>query len=239
MRVSIEAARGCGYRQPGGLYLVAPTLNEPCPRLPLPVEACPCCGQGIKPARGWTWVKPASLFPAEVHGSPAHNMVCPLGINPALVDARIPEAMLAPGANPSFGAGYHRTGDRAGLIWIGEAFYKTPEAFTAEAALMGVSRRIVAVPRGFVVGETYVYLGHRKAIHTIREVGEAGAENVTLPGIITLFKPTAIEYILRPGEEDDADLLDSLEKRGIEAVKVIREGESALLPLVDDDEDED
>ena len=33
-----------------------------------------------------------------------------------------------------------------------------------EASKMGVSRRITAVPRDFVVGETWVLLGHRKAI---------------------------------------------------------------------------
>jgi hypothetical protein len=43
------------------------------------------------------------------------------------------------------------------------------------------------------------------------------------PGIITLFRPTALEYVLKQGEEHDTELLESLEKRGISPVKVIRD----------------
>lgn len=223
VQISVESARGCGYRKQGGLYLVAGKLTEPCPRLPLPVTSCPHCGQGIKPARGYTWVVPATLFPASVHGSEAHNDTCPLGINPAL-----------PSVASAF---FHRTGDRAGLIWVGEAFYATPGAFLEEASRMGVSRRIVAVPRGFKVGETWVYLGHRKAIEQRPELGQIDPPE-PLPGIITLFKPTAIEYVLRDGEEDDAELLDSLAERGITPIKVVREGQTDLEYVPDEPEDD-
>ena len=51
-----------------------------------------------------------------------------------------------------------------GLIWIGEKFYPMTADFMREAQMKGVSRRLPAVPRGFVLGETQVYLGHRKAV---------------------------------------------------------------------------
>lgn len=229
-RVSVEGARGCGFRKPGGYYLVAPSLSEPCPRLPLPLTVCPTCSCGIKPARGWTWITPEPLFPAEVHGSPEHNRGCPLG-------APEPHQYAEPG---------HRCGERAGLIWIGEAFYATPEEFTDEAARMGVSRRIKAVPQGFEVGETWVFLAHRKAIRRITDlkftevsllrngdlgIGGTVVEDEFAPGVITLFRPTAVEYIVKPEEEEDEELHERLRKRGIEPVKVIREGEpvGALL----------
>jgi hypothetical protein len=226
MKVSVEAARGCGYRKPGGLYLVSGGLAEPCERLPLPVEACPTCSQGIKPARGWTWVDPRVLFPAQVHGPASHNAACPLGLNPVLDGGEWRDVIST---------SYHRTGDRAGLIWVGEAFYPTADEFMREAHLMGVSRRITAVPRGFVVGETWVYLGHRKAVPPApAEFGQEAPE--PSPGVVTLFKPTAIEYVLKDGEEDDPDLLASLEERGLTPVKVIRADQTSGDADVEDDE---
>lgn len=239
IRVSHEAARGCGVRKPGGLYLIAGELSEPCPRLPLPVESCPHCGQGIKPARGWTWVIPATLFPATRHGTVGHNAVCPLGL-PS--EDRLKE--MAPHLDTPIEQ-YHRTGVRAGLIWVGEQFYKTPEAFMAEAAAMGVSRRIKAVPRGFELGQ-WVYLGHRRAVDrsryltaeevdsgwhpedgaiisspddALRVVPDGNARYA--PGVITLFQPTAIEYVVKGTETDDE--LEDLRKRGIEPVQVVND----------------
>lgn len=52
----IEPRRGCGYRKPGGLYLVAGSASRTCCKLPFPLTVCPCCGAGIKPARGFTWI---------------------------------------------------------------------------------------------------------------------------------------------------------------------------------------
>lgn len=232
IRVSVEGARGCGARKPGGLYLVSGQLSEPCPRLPMELDRCPHCGQGVGPARGWTWITPSVLFPATVHGTYEHNDRCPLGM---------PRNMTAPEVRLFEGSGFHRTGERAGLIWVGEKFYKTPEAFMDEAAAMGVSRRIKAVPRGFELGKDWVYLAHRKAIPVIddqvlgevpvnggggegfaKAVVETNPETTKLaysPGVITLFKPTAIEYVVK-GDETDEEI-SALEERGIQPVKVV------------------
>jgi hypothetical protein len=195
IRTSVESARGCGYRKEGGYYLVAPALSEPCPRLPLALNRCPHCGQGIGPARGFTWVTPSTLFPAQVHGTYPHNAICPIGWTSDL--------------------GFrHRTGDRAGLIWVGGLYYPTPESFMEEAARMGVSRRIRRPPRGFKVGEHWIYLGHAKAI-------PANEDDEASPGVITLFRPTAIEYIVKGTETPEE--IEALEERGISPIKVIRD----------------
>lgn len=201
VRVSVEASRGCGYRKQGGLYLVSGGLMEPCDRLPIPLHVCPTCGHGLKPSRGWTWVAPDALLEGHVgpHGSGLHGSRCPLG---------------APG----------RMGEKCGLLWIGEAFYSTTQSFTQEALTMGVSRRIKAVPRGFVIGETWVLVAHRKAVLTWPDADSV--EPVFSPGIFHAFLPSAIEYIVR--DDDDQEKLDGLEKRGILLVKVIPEGQMTV-----------
>lgn len=219
MRTSVESARGCGYRKPGGYYLVGPELGETCPRLPFPLDRCPSCGGGIGPARGFTWITPAVILPAQLHSSIAHNARCPLGAEQALPGDMKPGHEHQPIL--------HRMGDRAGLIWVGEQFYPTPESFLEEASRMGVSRRVQRPPRGFKVGEQWIALGHPKAIPiATSEIDEVTGEegNTTTgfaPGVITLFKPTALEYIVR--DDDTPEFLDSLEQRGITPVKVIRD----------------
>lgn len=60
--MAIEARRGCGYRKVGGIYLVGGGIGVPCDRLPYPLTVCPCCSQGVKQGRGWTWVTVGKLF---------------------------------------------------------------------------------------------------------------------------------------------------------------------------------
>jgi len=232
VQTRVEGARGCGVRKPGGLYLVSGGLSEPCPRLPVEMKVCPTCGEGVRPARGFTWVDGAKLVPPDLHGTREHNAVCPLS------PARTETGAYAEGDDHPY---VSRLGERAGLIWIGEQHYKTPREFMAEAERMGVSRRITAVPRDFVVGETWVLLGHRKAIE--RACSECGDEAVPdiecpvcegsgyehRPGIITAFRPTAIEYVVK-GDETEEEI-EALEKRGLTPVKVINDEPQASLPV--------
>lgn len=206
MKTSVEGARGCGFRSPGGLYLVAPALSENCSRLPLAVHSCPTCGGGIHPARGWTWIVPVELLGMKAHAPDRHSRRCPIGI---------------PGMDPG------HDGVRAGLLWIGESFYPYPADFIEEAARMGVSRRISKVPKGFVAGETYVFMAHRKGL--LRSGFRIGDEVAHDPAIVTIFRPTAIEYVVT-GEETEEELA-AIEKRGIVPVKVIPENEQASLAL--------
>jgi len=214
VRTSVEGRRGCGFRKGGGLYLVS-GFEHPffCGKLPLPCDVCPTCSQGLKPARGWTWVDPSKLAEGVEclghDGTPrqvSHCHPCPLG----------------------------GTVTKAGLVWIGEQFYPTPESFMAECRKVGFSRRITQVPRGFEVGKTWVLLGHRKAGTRWRpELGKMfnpdhpEEHQAQVPAIFTAFVPTSIEYVTK-GDETEEEL-DHLEERGFELVKVVPKEDGGLF----------
>lgn len=163
-----EQARGCGYRKPAkdgvGIYLVGPAFGIRCGRLPLPLGVCPVCSCGIKPSRSWTWIEPRKLF----SGAPECQMVS-CGVCPA--GAAMPEG-------------------RHGLLWVGEGFYKTPEDFRREAGRMGISRKLSALPKGFELGTTWVFLAHRHAVD---------GEHIEAPrtaGVFSVFKPTHVDLVI-------------------------------------------
>lgn len=138
IRTSYEKRRGCGFRKPGGKYLVSGTRGRDCGRFPIPLVSCPTCHAGIHPSRGWTWIDSAPILwenDCRESGSCGH---CPMALQ----------------ANNG----------RVGLLWIGEQYYPTPDEFLREASTMGISRRISQVPREFEVGKTWVWFAHRKAI---------------------------------------------------------------------------
>ena len=164
--ISEEGPRGCGFRKEGGLYLRVDGIGAPCGRMPFRLSVCPCCGEGIKPARGWTWIDVdqlvADLPPCENQGDRVYCTACPLN---GLLDRK------------------------AGLLWIGGVYYPTPAAWTEEAQRVGVSRRITTVPRGFEVGKTWVLAAHRE-VPGCGENGEPG------PAIFQAFRPDRIEQIV-------------------------------------------
>lgn len=195
----VVATRGCGRRKPGGLYMVSDGLGAPCGKLPLPLTRCPCCGHGIKFCRGWTWIEPKPLFDAvKCERSAGQCGFCPLSQWP--------------------------DGERAGLLWIGEKFYATPGDFAREADLMGVSRRIQSVPRGFEIGKTWVLLAHIRGIVN----ATFGETATTTPAIFRAFKPSAIEYVVTGDETEEK--LEQLAARGFTLVRDI-EPQTQALPL--------
>jgi len=202
IRTVVEKKRGCGYRQPGGLYLRTDGIGRVCGALPIELIVCPTCHQGIKPARGWTWINIAALV--DVRGCSRNDLV-----------NRGPARSTEEGCGdcPIADAGIQT----AGLLWIGEKFYKTPGRFAQEANEMGISRRITMVPRGFKLGETWVALAHRKAIAPIRSL----MEEEWKPGIFHIFRPQRLEYVVK--DDDTDEKLERLEKRGISLVRVERE----------------
>jgi len=221
IELRLDERRGCGWRQPGGLYLVAPTALAFCGRLPIPLEVCPCCGQGIKPARGWTWVDGDQLVLNAPPCTQASGTIC--------------FAFGEEGANCPLAPSACFLGT-CGLLWIGEKFYRSPQEFRAEASakksdgeLMGISRKIKSIPRGFVVGQTRVFLAHRKEklippAGPIREMDEK-AEYV--PAIFASFIPQAVEYVMKGGESPEE--IEALEKRGITPVRVRRLKQGELI----------
>jgi hypothetical protein len=221
--MAVEAKRGCGYRKVGGLYMVSGKLAADCGRLPMELHVCPVCNAGVKQTRGWTWVNPSQLLAAADECALAEGRYFTSGIVPCI-------GCMANPANLSNIV-------RAGLLWVGGSFYPDAWDFMQEAREMGVSRRISAVPRGFKVGEHWVLIAHPKAIYrepvNEDEVAELRAINAALiedqedtqnelvrAGVITLFKPTAIEKIVTATQAQDADAMEELRVRGITPVAV-------------------
>lgn len=174
VRTVYEKARGCGFRKPGGLYLRLDGQGWECGALPIKLTVCPCCGTGIKPARGWTWINLAQFTAAKSCQREGGCGPCPLADNKI---------------------------QRAGLLWIGEKFYATPADWLREAQDMGISRRIATVPKDFKIGETWVAVAHRKAIVSLKasESNEPEYE----PGIFHVFKPDRIEIVVKGTETDE------------------------------------
>ncbi len=226
--ISTEARRGCGYRKPSaggvGIYLVGPAFDAPCGRMPFELRSCPTCGEGIKPRRGWGWITPRELFGGPVLGP----------CDPHAADAlqrRICQSCPLGGAIPE---------GRHGLIWIGEAHYPTPEGFLLEARRMGLSRKIGALPKGFKLGETVVYLAHRKAVapaagYVGSDDADAIVEQQFRPGIFATFKPTGVDLVIAD-ENAVPEKAEKLAERigdGARIVRVVaKEGEQVSLPIV-------
>lgn len=187
IRVSYEAKRGCGFRKEG-IYLIGGKPDSPCGKLPIPLDVCPVCGCGIKVARGWTWVK-SDLIKGKLDG------VC--------LAKNCPSCPLH---DPS-----HLPFEKAGLLWVGEKFYRGPKEFMAEANKMGISRRLNQLPHHFKIGETWVLLAHRFAF------GEKGKGSA---GIFTIFKPLRIEQVVKGTEPEEE--ITRIRERGFEPVIVKR-----------------
>ena len=218
---SVEQERGCGYRKPSasgvGIYLMGGGLAEPCGRLPLPLDVCPCCSSGIKPARSWTWIVPSQLF-AKAPACRFPPTKKRNGKAPPVVD--FPQCQVCPvGSMP---AGRH------GLLWIGEGFYKTPADFVREATRLGISRKISAIPKDFVLGETWVYLAHRFAYPNADPEGKSG------PGVFTAFKPSRVDLVI----DDENNIPERAVKLaeelgdGARIVRVERAQQQLQLPMV-------
>ncbi|MDX9972517.1 MAG: hypothetical protein RBU21_05935 [FCB group bacterium] len=182
----VEGRRGCGFRKPGGLYLVSGALGRACLRLPIPLDRCPTCDCGLKFTRGWTWINPAPFLAAHPCVGTRECATCPLS-----------------GAPPA----------RVGLVWVGRMYY-SPSKWSLEAQQMGVSKRIAGVPRGFVLGETWVWVAHLDAVKQLGGDGEWHSS----PGVFHVFRPSAIEYVVKGTEEPEE--LEALAARGITLVEV-------------------
>lgn len=180
--MAIERKRGCGYRKVDGLYLVCDGPATICDRLPFVLQICPVCGAGIKFSRGFTWVIAESLLGGYHQNCKDNLRPCPV---------------CDPNKNEKYG-----------LMWVGKQHY-TPETFMYESEIMGVSKRIAAVPRNFKVGFTWILLAHKK----VKTNGEKQS------AIFTAFKPTRIEKLITKSQATE-ETLKKLERQGITPVVV-------------------
>lgn len=228
MKHSYEAKRGCGIRARGGLYMVSGAAMEACGKLPIELHVCPTCHTGIKPSRGWTWM---DIRPFIRHKA--------CSVKEAFANAPNPAGLMCNCVLD----GDH-TPERVGVLWIGEKFYPTPTHFMLEGERMGFSRRVSAIPNDFELGKTWVAFAHRKGIvETCDQCNGVGSVDASTPregnipakiaeeecvecngkgkhytpAIFTLFKPTAVEYIVK--DNDDPKKLERLEKKGVTLVR--------------------
>ena len=181
--MAVEAKRGCGYRKVGGLYLVFDAPGMPCDRLPIIIERCPCCGEGLKFTRGWTWIDPIKLFEGDHGAGCSCDEHCP---------ACYPSKFFA-GHENSFE-------NKAGLLWVGEKFYSV-ESFLREAADLGVSKRIKAIPRGFIPGKTWVFFAHMKGGMRVKMEDEDLFDMA--PAIFMALRPRGFEKIVLESVHND------------------------------------
>lgn len=196
--MAIEARRSCGYRKVGGIYLVGTGEGIACDRLPYELTLCPCCGAGIKQARGITWLKARQFF-VRTHSleleaeNSKKDCIC-LGACPV--------------CNP--------TDEKYGLLWIGEKYY-TAQSFVEEARRMGISKRVAQVPKGIKLGETWLLLAHPKVI------AKPDPEKKELfkyyPAIFYAFRPQRIEKIITD-KQATPKMMEQLKKRGLTPVVV-------------------
>lgn len=205
MKVMTEPVRGCGRRSIGGLYLVGEGLAVPCDALPYELHLCPCCGSGIKFSRGFTWIMGTYFANLKCKQSCKRVLSCPF-----------------------------MSEDKIGLLWVGEQFYTT-DGFMREAAELGVSKRIAALPKGLEIGRTWVLLAHKKAIH---KVDATTGEVTAVPAIFYAFRPVRVEKLLLRDETTEEEL-EGLKKRGITPVLFDRSevGEAEQLEMEMNHED--
>lgn len=236
IRDSVEKQRGCGYRKPGGLYLVTSLGGVGCGKLPIEIKPCPSCGTTIKQSRGIQIItEEENHFQFEM----IRDAEC------------LTDGLAATGRTSCLTCGPFRMGvDKYGLMWVGEKFYPTTKDFRDEAALMGVSKRISAIPREFKVGQDYMCLAHPKAITpefiSIKDesTGRVIHKKVWEPmdgnqyntaGIFMIILPTAVEYVVT-GKETKKKLKE-LQDRGVSLVNVIPDKPNNGTQLnFDDDE---
>lgn len=253
-----ERERGCGFRKGGGIYLVSDGPGRSCGRMPLPLHVCPTCSQGIKPARGFTWIDskpiltaaPPCRFHVEHHSMEVVDVVYEDGSRTMRVPGPLkvmpgPECHGCPMGNVPTEAE-----SRVGLMWVGGKYYPSPTDFVREAKEMGLSKRIAQIPKELVVGQTWIWLAHRETIPAMHS-----DECITVRALSDYQFMVELRHAGQPIECDcDAaptpgvfhafvptrveyivkgteteDELDALERRGLTLVKVERIGENGEL----------
>ena len=129
--------RGCGFRSPGGNYIMGGAWPTPCDRLPMPIPVCATCGTTIEFFRGAKKINPRDLF--KVHPE-VRDQINFCSCTPA-----------CPVCYPPI---------KGWVMWVGEQFY-TIESFMSEARSQGLSKRIAQFPKEMAPGD-YLYLAYKK-----------------------------------------------------------------------------
>jgi hypothetical protein len=125
-------------------------------------------------------------------------------------------------------------------MWVGRKYY-TPESFQIEAQIMGVSKAIKQIPKGLVLGKTWILLAHPQAVidHTDDGFSQKyhawltrGVDKVppdpepkppTYPCVFSAFIPQRVEM---PIYQKDAthERVRELKEKGITPVVILDDG---------------
>jgi hypothetical protein len=224
--MAVEARRGCGYRKAGGLYLVTEALGEPCERLPLPLDRCPTCGSGIEQTRAFQWIKPAVVFDNPKIKPCKSSSDRPSDADTAHTRYFRTHCSRCVICTPGLLETHAEPTDKVGLVWVGEKYYPTPEAWAKEAAQLGVSKRISSIPKELVVGKSWIFVAHPNAIATEKKLPPGPdellgkTEIVYSPGIYHAFVPKRIELVVTPSMEREEWVQELVEKNKVTLVRV-------------------
>lgn len=123
------------------------------------------------------------------------------------------------------------------IMGVGERYY-TPQSFLEEAKQIGISKRIPALPKKLQLGETVLYLSHKKAVEVRQSLAvqaavgiaegidnpqmrllEAEGEPEYRMGVFCAFIPRRVEMLIKESELTDKKRKE-LEKRGITPIPV-------------------
>jgi hypothetical protein len=215
--LAVEKRRICGYRSVHSEYLVGNYVPVVCDRLPLRLEQCPYCGQGLKFSRSFTLINPLVIFQTHTNCEDKHH----------------PCFICEPTSEPAY------------VMSIGNQY--SPESFLLEAINQGISRKIPFIPRKMVLGKTIVYLAHNKACevpddtpdkpNVLKEADSILEQTrmVDTPkvkkalGIFTAFIPQRVEMLFYESEITEK-LKAKMAKRGITIVSVT-DGDPDHMPI--------
>jgi len=218
--MAIEKIRGCGYRKVGGMYLVGTGIAVPCDMLPLEVTPCHACGYEIPFSRTFMWINKKYIErKAEQH----HIIRVEAEGNGMRYTCKC--SQTCPLCFPTTSNNLKKYG----WMWVHSRQY-SPESFIKEAKEVGVSKRIAKIPKGLVLGETWVLLAHRK-IPFSQEFNPEGLrtkEPEYKPAIFYAFRPTRIEKLVWKSKATNRTL-KKLEKQGITPI-IIPDGDKDHAP---------
>lgn len=193
--------RGCGTRKVGKLYLVGSGIGLPCDRLPFEIKPCKCCGFTPGFFRGFTWLHKDYL--GGDHRPCVCVPMCPICHPDTIPDERLNEGRFM-------------------FMWVGKQFYTT-ESFIDEAQRMDVCKTIPSIPKGLVLGKTWVLLAHPECrfydAGFFEPNGLAKSAPRTAAGIFYAFVPQRIEKLIYKSDATE-DAIRELEEQGITPIIV-------------------
>ena len=239
----METERGCGWRQIGGVYLVSGGGSACCDALPLELRTCPCCDFTVKDSRQMQGVHMGYLA-GLMRGHVCHEDFegCPI-CKGVLAYGDLKGSLSKKDLKKLKKAGL----EKFYLMSVSKEYY-TADAFLAEAAEQGISKRISpnSLPKDFVIGRDWVLLSHGETPFygkpnfkdcescdvesadcekcQANKLGKLKMEPVLKRAIFYAFKPERLEIIMWKGT--DAQTIADYEQAGYTVVLIERTPEN-------------